>query len=291
MKDLSVIITSCDEYPQNLLTTFNLMEELKDYDYEILLVDNNLKEDIKDRTRSAFDGVPAEWKDRIKWIPYKEKQSHALAKNYGYSKSQGRNILFLDAHVIMGRGALPKMIEFLDNFKGKIGSVHALLRWGWYKDGLPCKWKFSKEKFGSDLEIATEVDLEQIPIASTCGMMIKREVTEELGLFNENIGVYMGNEPYLTLKLATCGYPLYRLDNSVYFWHYFYREKKYEIPENDTKINRMIAAYCIGGEEWLDKEKPDEVTRLKIISENKKDREFIKLKQVTDLNSYLKQWI
>lgn len=304
MKDISIIITSCNEYPSIAFTIMGLIEELEGFcDYEIIVVNNK----SEDQTKDFLDEVPEDFKNKVRQIIWNERYSNIIAKNIGVQNSSGRLLFFLDAHCIMKRDSLREMINWLDSFKGKIGGIHSRARYMWSGLGKLLEWKISVKDFNHIATPARErTKSYEIATATTCGMLCKREIFDELGLWNENFGTYFGAESYMVWKHITCGYPHY-MHHKAYFWHQSWMQHKYPFPEDDRARNRMITAFCIGGEEWLDKQKeaekarferPDlkgkgidfEALKKEVMEKCFSDREFIKSKQIMTINEHFKKY-
>ena len=160
--ECSVIIPFCNEGPNVVFTTQAIIEELDGFcKYEIILIDNQsdwyIDCSVKNermtlmegkeraypiRSRAFFQGPPKSKnegsfintmffrKGIVKYLQYDVKQGHWNAKNHGIKNSRGRFLFFLDAHCIMKRDSLRKMIQFLRNPpEEKIGGVHAYINY------------------------------------------------------------------------------------------------------------------------------------------------------------------
>jgi len=296
--DCSVIITACNERPHLLYTVQSLLEELRGYcKFEIIVVDNL----SNDNTEEFF--IRNKEKG-IKYIKYGGKKSHWLAKNAGLEIATGRNIFFIDAHCIIGRDSLRKQIEFLDNFKGKIGGVHCyhhpmLMHFRIFEHypALKFFFRFRRAQIGERFLKPYEV-----AHMSTCGMMCPKKVFDELGGWNKEFGTRWGGEAYMNLKHATCGYPHY-IHPDTHYYHYKH-DYGYSFDAKTGYRNLMIPAYTIGGDKWLDytienfckikkvKIRPSHYDRLgeDVRVKCKEDMEFIKSKQVMSLDDFYKKW-
>lgn len=298
MMDLSIIISACNEMPHLLYTVQSIMEELDGYcKYEIIIVDNLSTDGIE-----KFFKVNLE--KSITYVKYDAKKSHWNAKNKGIELAKGRNVFFIDAHCIMGRDALRKQIEFLDNFNGKIGGVHCyhhpmIMKFRKFEHYPRLKFFFrfrrgqEGEKFKKPYEVAH---------MSTCGMMCPKSVLDELGGWNKNFGTRWGGEAYMNLKHAICGYPHYIHPDT----HYYHCKHNYgyTFDVKEGYRNLMIAAYCIGGDEWLNytieefvkhkkvKSRPCFYDKLanQVKSACVEDRKFISEKQIMPLSDFYKKW-
>jgi len=275
------------------------MEELDGYcKYEIIVIDN--------RSTDGLDDFFKENKTKsVKYVKYDATKSHWIAKNKGLELATGRNIFFIDAHCIIGRDSLRKMIEFLDNFEGKVGGVHMyhhpmIMKFRTYEHMPKRKFTFrfrraqQGEKFEKPYEVAH---------MTTCGMMCPKKVFNELGGWNDYFGTRWGGEAYINLKHATCGYPHF-IHPEAHYYHYKHSYGYTFDLKNDGYKNIMIPAYTLGGEEFFKgfvdrlckqkgvKTRPSHYDRLaeNVRAKCKKDRDFIASKQIMTLEEFYDKW-
>lgn len=299
-RDISIIMTSRNEYPSNFLTMFSFIEEFREskYDWEIIVVDN--VPDEKDSTRDSYDtiygGLSKDISDRIKYIKHNT-PGHWSAKNAGIKASSGKFLFFPDAHIIMSHHGLTDMLEWIMNFKGKIGGIHAMARFPSAGDWGLKEWKIVPNRFSHTFTPAKDrTEPEIIPTASTCCMLSPRSVFDELGDWTENFGQRGGGEAYMVWKHAICGYPHY-MHHKTFFWHPFYIKHNYKVPEEDSARSYFVSAYTIGGEKWLDSLYNNESlfsvgkatlteVRNNIITKCADDRDFINNKRIMTIEEY-----
>jgi glycosyltransferase involved in cell wall biosynthesis len=313
-KECSVIIPFCNEMPQVVFTIQSVIEELDGFcKYEILAIDNMSDDTVTctagDRTyplrsRSFFSnhkGTISTWffrKKIIKYLKYDGKQGHWNAKNYGIENSSGKYIMFLDAHCIMKRDSIRKMIQFLRETEEPVGGVHPYICY--MLDSHRLEYKVQAKFFGYQFCSAQPGKTEpyKVCVMSTCGMMSPRSVFDELGAWNSELGIYGGGESYINWKQSTCGYPHYIHPEAV-CWHYA-DKRGYSWNHTDYVRNSFIAAYCVGGEKWLNqqvslrkkKDKHEVIDRLRddVIAKCKPEREFIKSRQTVTFDDYIDYW-
>ena len=170
--EVSVIIPFVNEGSNVIFTTQAMIEELDGFcKYEIILVDNMSHDHLimksGDREYPTYSrdfffhppkgATPEQIADKktwskistmffrkgvVKYFTYDLKQGHWNAKNHGIQNSTGKYILFLDAHCIMKRDSVRKMVQFLRDWEGKeydhpmtpgkkwkVGGVHALINY------------------------------------------------------------------------------------------------------------------------------------------------------------------
>jgi len=304
--DCSVILTVCNEIPHIFYTIQSIINELDGYcKYEIIVVDNlSTDKHVFEKNKDTLEEVLKSRSKFIKYVKYDDKQSHWVAKTKGIEMATGRNIFFIDAHCLVGHGSLKKQIEFLDNFKGKIGGVHCyhnLLMSNNRKFEHDCRtikflYRFRRAQVGEEFKKPYEV-----AHMTTCGMMCQKKVLDELGGWNEEFGTRWGGEAYMNLKHGVCGYPHYIHPETNYY--HLKHEHGYTFGVGGYR-NVMNAVYSVGGEKWLKyysdlliKVKGKKYYRWKldvavdsIRSACKEDMEFIKSKQVMSLDEFYKKW-
>jgi glycosyltransferase involved in cell wall biosynthesis len=342
LMDLSVIIPLCNEMPQVAFTVQGMIEELEGFcEYEIILVDNMSHHHVDitagERTYPAFSRnyfykqdtgrIMSTWfyrKGKIKYFQYDEKQGHWNAKNFGISKSKGKYLFFLDAHCIMKRDSVRKMLEFsryyeganmvspcYPNSQGGFGAVHAYINY--MLDSRSLEYKVQRKTFGYQFCTHQMVPYQddkgirrlkfpdqpyQVCVMSTCGMMCPRSVIDELGAWNPEFGIYGGGESYINWKQSTCGYGHW-IHPEAWCWH-FADKRGYQWNHDDYVRNSFIAAYVVGGEDYLEEQVAErskkgrpETSRMladDVMTKCKADREFVKARQVVTFDEYINWW-
>lgn len=310
MAELSIIIPFCNEYPQVLFTIQSVAQELRDrVDFEIIAI-NNYCDEVKKQgieEDKGFEAVFASKKANpwLKVLSYKDKLSHWQAKNVGVEISTGKFLWFCDAHCVVSRDALFNMFEYYKAFHGRInGSIHLPLTYKILESHkLIYKLVYNPEigevhySFTGYRLPGTGLDCYQVLCMSTCGMMITKDLYDQLGGWPTCLGIYGGGENFLNFTLAIlgksvniyCGDPLFHHgDKRGYSWNY-----------NDYTSNRIAATYMFGGEELARKyakhRKGNPVIIQKILDnvlhKCKSHREMIKKSQVITINEWLKERI
>lgn len=340
--ELSVIVPFCNEAQNVVFTTQAIIEELDGFcKYEIILIDNQsdwyINCSVKNermplmqgrerpypiRSRAFFQGPPGSKNDGsiigtmffrkgvVKYLQYDVSQGHWNAKNHGIAHSKGRFLLFLDAHCIMKRDSLRKMIEFLRNPpEEKIGGVHAYINY--MLDSRCLEYKPQKGKFFGYQFCTHQMESYEdngvrklrfptkpykVCIMSTCSMMCPRTVIEELGSWHPEHGIYSGGESYMNLKQSTCGYHHW-IHPEAQCWHWA-EHRGYQYWHSDFVRNEQIAAYVNGGEVALqfciDGRGGSAAVRAiadDVREKCKGEREFIAARQVETLDQYFDRWV
>jgi hypothetical protein len=129
-------------------------------------------------------------------------------------------------------------------------------------------------------------------------MLSPRSVIDKLGAWNPEFGIYGGGESYINWKQSTCGYDHYIHPEAV-CWHYA-EKRGYAWNHTDFVRNSFIAAYCVGGYDFLNqqvelrkkKDRHEVIDGLAkdVIEKCKEDMEFIKKNQVISFEDYITYW-
>ena len=217
---LSVIIVSYNsmELLENCL--FSVQKSMQSIDGEIIIVDNNSKDGIKDHIPSKFPGV--------KIIFNNENLGFAKACNQGAKISSGNHILFLNPDTGLSETCLTDCITFFKTHPdaGAVG-VRMLDEKGKFlkesKRGLPSPSASFYKLFGlttifpGSKKIATyyqghlpENENNPVEVLSGAFMMIKRSVFEKVNGFDERFFMY-GEDIDLSLRIIQSGYKNYYL--------------------------------------------------------------------------------
>ena len=300
MSKLSVIIPAANEWPTAPFTVRNIYEELRDrIDFEILYVDNSMSEgDKEERVYGQMLGVQRGFKE-LRPFKYDEKQSHWQAKNLAVENATGDILWFCDAHCIICRDALYNMFKYYEMFHEELnGTLHLPLTYhimeyhkliyklaGNIKEGH-VHYSFSSYR--------SENEPYQVPCMSTCGMMITKDLYDQLGGWPVELGIYGGGEDFLNFCLAVTGklvniMPGHSLchhgDKRGYSWNF----------DNHLR-NKFIATYMFGGKKFVElfakysKGNPDQKRRILDSVLNNKNcidhRTIIKSQQIIDIKDW-----
>jgi len=268
---LSIIIPFVNEYPQIIFTLQSVFNEIRGLDAEIVAVDNFCPEILEQKYETPTNVCPfcfepldayrtrdcggfqvkqyAEKIPNLIYETYTKKLSHWNAKNHGVKRSTGDVLLFLDAHVIPYQNSIRSMFRLFCNIKYPNGTYHLPLT---YILDLKKQLKYrldvdpSRSYYGYTFA-GYEDGLvpEEVACMSTCGMMMTRELFDQMGGWPEELGIYGGGENYMNFVLATMGKskwvcPVGPLSHYAAPRGYYYNY-------DDFIRNRAIAMYMITG--------------------------------------------
>lgn len=262
-KDLSVIVPFVNEFPQVAFTAQSILNELRGsgIDFEVIFIDNWAEEQMKAqrRVRDKSGPVMKEWEKinpEMKVITYDKKLSHWQAKNAGVAISTGKVLWFCDAHCVISSGSVVRMFNwYRDHSLFRRGSLHLPISYLMDSPGRELIYKLT-----GDPESTGEVHYSftryrpsdepyEVPCMSTCGMMISREIYDDLGGWPEELGIYGGGENFMNFTMAVLGYKITIMTGKP-IWHYAER-RGYEWNFDDHLRNKMIATYIFGDYDLL----------------------------------------
>lgn len=167
-------------------------------DYEILVVDDASADE-------TYEFLKEKYKDKIILIRNKENRGVSFSRNIGMKNSKGEYICFLDSDDIWKKNKLAQQIEF---FKNHPDSVVNQTEEIWLKDG---KFKNQKKKHAKpNGECFTKI----LSICLVCAsaVIIKREIFNEVGLFDESLEVCEDFELWLRIGAK---YPIHLLPEAL----------------------------------------------------------------------------
>ncbi len=333
---LSVIIPFVAEYPQVLYTILDIHWELQNsgIDYEIIAINNWCEEAANQPMwrdtckcghttkflrrhfwgkRFKKDGKPHEnvCGDRIKayaakhswlkYLHYDKKLSHWQAKNFGVHSSTGNVLFFIDGHCMIPRGSL---VSTLGTYIGDThynGTMHIPVTYFLENDGVSLDYKLvadiEKCRYHYSFTRHKNVDHPyKVPCMSTCGMLMRRSIYDDLGGWPEQLGIYGGGENFINFTLATLGYEIWI--SPVRALHHYAEKRDYNWYYTDHKRNQIIATYMFGGEKRAETFsrycKLDENTRKRILQSvldnGYEQRAMLKRNQVIDIDEWVKSW-
>lgn len=337
--DLSIIIPFVGEYPQVLFTIQAVNQQLQgsNIKYEVIAVNNycdqvqaqadNLlniaasklsanginKESLilahkmimptyEDKSGEAIKASANRGNPWLKYLEYSDRLSHWQAKRYAVEYCRGRILLFLDAHVIPSKMAIPQLYDAYTNSANdyfKQGSMHLPLSYKILEyHRLIYKLVIDKEySYGySFTSFRPENEPYEVPCMSTCGMMISRAIYDSIGGLPIGLGIYGGGENFINFTLSVLGYKKFIYPLATLFHHG--EKRDYHYIGDDYTRNKMIAHYLFGGLALLEnftsiaKGNKDLLAKmaLEVVEEHKNHRAMIKRSQVISIEEWAKTW-
>ncbi|WP_422658500.1 glycosyltransferase family 2 protein [Paenibacillus sp. EC2-1] len=226
--DLSILIVNYNTCQLTVDCLYSVMASKTEYDYEVIVIDNNSKDESVETIRSLFPQVTL--------ITSSDNVGFAKANNQGMNIAQGRYILLLNSDTIVLEDTLQMMLDFMDlnpmtGASGcKVilpdGSLDKACKRGfptpsasfYYAFGLsklfPNKPKFNQYQLGY-------LDPDQeYPVDCLVGafMMVRRETIEQVGGLDEEFFMYGEDIDWCyRIKEAGWGIHYYPLTHIIHF--------------------------------------------------------------------------
>ena len=306
MADLSVIMPFVNEWPQLIWTVRSIAEELIDeVDFEIIAVNNYCKKMVhkpEDKGGKHLRNVTRgnKWLKVIDWGNGKGQHlSHWNAKRVGIENSTGKFLFFVDAHCAVGKGALVKAFKLYEssNLNGTLHLplTYQILEWSKLIYGLVVDEKIGKLHYTFAGYRHSESPYE-VPCMSTCGMLVSRDIYEDLGGWPRELGIYGGGENFMNFAAAILGYQHWIMPGRPLYHHG--DRRGYAFNYTDFIKNRMIANYLFGGKVWLrrmadhSKGHANVLNNLHdfVIESCSDQRNMLKAKQKISIEGWLEAW-
>lgn len=269
---------------------------------------------LKNKSGPAIEAVAGRhpW---LKYVRYTDRLSHWQAKRRGIDAADGDIFMFIDAHCIPSANAIADMYcayigdhdinpsdpdyeDMLPPEYYKMGSMHLPLTYKImeyrrliYK--MVVEGSYHYYKFTG---LPANNGIFEVPVMSTCGMMISRQIYDAIGGWPKGLGIYGGGENFMNYTLAVCGYKKFIFPNGLLTHHGERRD--YHYLGDDQVFNRALAHYLFGGEELMRRYieasvKNDnfrDVMAQGVIASGKEQRQRIKSITKVDLQEWINGW-
>ncbi|MBU4315077.1 glycosyltransferase family 2 protein [Patescibacteria group bacterium] len=202
--DLSIVVLTYKESLDVLKACFDSVENSKNINYELIVVDNGASD--------ATKGLLQSYKN-VTYLRNKENLGFSKAVNRGISIAQGRYILLLNPDVQFERDVLASMISHLDEDQ-EVGIASCVINYpdGSLQESIRCFPKISdqllvmlkiphifKENKIIDKYMMRDVDPHKTQdVESIMGafMFIRREVVEQVGYLDEQYFIWFEEVDY-----------------------------------------------------------------------------------------------
>jgi hypothetical protein len=220
MPDVSFSITNYNTKDFLASCIDSVIQGVKGYSYEIIVVDDASSDGSADMVRKKYP--------QVKVIENEINKGYVKSNNIGIRASGGRYIMSLNSDTVVIDGSIEIIVKFLDNnpdtgaagpkLLNSDGSIQLQARRGFptplnsffYFSGLSRLFPENRAIGGYlltylDERIATEVD-------SLCGaaMAVRREVISEVGLMDESYIMY-GDDIDWCYRIKQAGWKIYYL--------------------------------------------------------------------------------
>lgn len=216
--DLSILIISYNTSELTINAIRSVYQSITEYKYEIIVVDNNSKDDSVERIRNLFP--------LVNLIVNKENVGFAKANNQAIKLARGRYILLLNSDTIVQNDTLDVMIRFMDQHPEvgasgcKVilpdGSLDKACRRGFPTPSASFYYAFGVSKLFPSVPRFNQYQLgylspdESYPIDSLVGafMLVRKEVVEIIGGLDEDFFMY-GEDIDWCYRIKHAGWEIY----------------------------------------------------------------------------------
>lgn len=199
MKSLSIIIVNWNGLSVIIDCIGSILKNVKDIDYEIIVVDNNSSDGSPEAIEKNFSDV--------KLIKLGENTGFAKANNVGIKKSSAKYVMLLNPDTIIISDAVQKMVEYLDinkktgiigpklvyengNFQVSCGRIPNFLTE--FSDHFLLSKIFFLNKIFHDRFIETQYsDIIKVGWLSGACFITRSVIFENIGLLDEQFFMYM----------------------------------------------------------------------------------------------------
>jgi GT2 family glycosyltransferase len=211
---------------------------------EIVVVDNGSRDGTVEYIKNKFQ-IPNSKQFKIKLIENKENSGFAKGNNIGIRealKNKSDYIVLLNQDMVVTPNWLDELVRVVENDK-KIGAVQPMIMLWDEKDKIQTSGnKIHFLGFGYSGEYRCQMSdvrcqMSDVVYASGAAMLIKREVLEKIGLFDEALRVYH-EDLDLGWRMRLAGYQIKVVSKSIVYHKYSFTKnnEKYYLMER----NRLI---------------------------------------------------
>jgi GT2 family glycosyltransferase len=219
--DLSIIIISFNTKDLTLACLKSIFSHVKEIAYEVIVVDNNSKDDSVREISKLESKIP-----NLKLIINKENLGFSRANNIGVKHSTGRYVLFLNSDTLVPKKTLEYMINFMDKHtQAGAATCFVRLKNGKLDDaahrGFPTPWNalchfsglakiFPRSLFFNGYHLGwKDLDkMHEIDALAGAFMIVRRAAGEQTGWWDEDYFFY-GEDIDFCYKLKERGWKIY----------------------------------------------------------------------------------
>lgn len=248
MKEVSVIISARDEFPNIIHTIHSIVNDLETFlepdQFEIIIVDNG----SKDEKSWRFISERGMYFHRTVRVLIDPIMGNVTARNKGAKIAKGKYIFFSDAHMSYKVGSFKAMV---DAIKATGGMVHPAVQWmGGYEPSDPSYQytiKLGEKIWGTwNRAIVSQTEPFYIPICGHCCLGMERKQFLDFGGYNDYFRCYGGGEVYLDMKWWMMGSCVSSVPTAI--GYHLSAGRGYSFVQNDLIHNMMLMAYALGAD-------------------------------------------
>lgn len=208
---VSVIIPTCNRAMLLLQCVASILAGTYAH-YEILIIDQDAKQTLKERLMQDF---PDE--SRVVYL-FLDKGGASRARNYGVQRARGHIVAFIDDDAVADPLWLSAIVELFETVQpqpalmaGRIDPIWNDRRPDWYP--VEREYLLGLYNIGNDIRVMPEHDL---PIGANMAGL--RDIVIKLGGFDENLGPnYFRKQPMLTGEETLLAQRVKKDGHSIYY--------------------------------------------------------------------------
>ena len=264
MLDLSVIVVNYNTSTFLRDCLQSVFEQTRGLDYEVIVVDNASWDGSRELLQREFP--------KVRTIFNSENKGFAAANNQAIRVAQGRYVLLLNSDTRVLDGAIQKTFHFMEEHaEASIVGCKLLNSDGTLQPScmsFPTVWNLFSEAFflyilfrrtrlfGAYHMTYFDYDtVRPVDIVKGAFMMLRREVSEGVGLFDEAYFMYT-EETDLCYRAKQKGFQAFffpfariihfgggSIDNKLQFFEQFHRTQIYFIKKNFTGLRKYLGVF------------------------------------------------
>jgi len=253
---LTIIITHHQTPILLKLCLKSILENIENIEYEIIIVDSQTESTVKDLIEEK---IFREKKDKIKLISFSKNVGYAKLVNAGIKLSKGKNILILNADILILKGSIQKMIDFMkdhsqtgiigpqlltfsnqvQNSYFKFPTIGAILA----RRTFLGKLKWGKKKLNEFLMQKEDFLFKKVDWVQGSAMFVRKEAINKVGLMDERYFMYLEDTDWCR-RFWQNKYEVIYL-SSAKMSHYYYRVSKKWNSFLDVLFNKYTRIHLI----------------------------------------------
>lgn len=220
--DVSVIIVNYNTKNLCVNCIKSIIEKTKDVEYEIIVVDNNSKDDSVEAIKSNFPN--------IKLIINKENSGFGMANNKGFEIAKGKYLFCLNPDTLLVNNSIKILYDFMENNPdcGASGGnlydkdMNKAFSFG-YGDDIKSlllrktilKYFYRKEykKIKNFAKNADKNKLQEVNHITGADLMLRKSVIDKVGGFSPKFFLYF-EETELEVRIRRAGYKIFFVPES-----------------------------------------------------------------------------
>ena len=253
---LTIIITHHKTPILLKLCLKSILENIENIEYEIIIVDSQAESTVKNLIEEE---IFKKEKDKIKLISFSKNVGYAKLVNKGIKLANGDNILILNADILILKGSVRKMIDFMkdnpqigiigpqlltfsnqvQNSYFKFPTLGAILA----RRTFLGKLKWGKKKLNKFLMQEENFHSKKVDWVQGSAMFVRKKAIDKVGLMDERYFMYLEDTDWCR-RFWQNNYEVIYLP-SAKMSHYYYRVSKKWNSFLDVLFNKYARIHLI----------------------------------------------